>query len=113
MYKKFLDSMVCIFNRQHFRNLLVSRCIVIVIHLLGSDAACVDPFVAALVAQDPDSKVDITTLDSWWHVTHYAGAPKDCTFRRMFVDSRVEEKFADNEIKLKVLLVDILSFCSI
>ena len=111
MYKKFLDSMVGVFNRQRFRNLLVSRCIVI--HLLGSDAACEDPFVAALVAQDSDSKVDITTLDSWWHVTHYAGSPKDCTFRRMFVDSRVEEKFADNEIKLKVLLVDILSFCLI
>lgn len=103
MYNAFLDNMIPIFRNSAFRELLLAR--YIVIHLVATDAPTSDPFLASLLGDDVDSGI----LDSWWHITLFVGSPKNCSFRRFYLDtSRVEEIFVEGEIKVKasVLCLD-------
>ena len=67
------------------------------IHLTAEGAACSDPFLATLI----EKEIDVTFVDSWWHVCVINRSPKRLTFRRMLLDDRAEPTFVVGEIKLK------------
>ena len=67
-----------------------------------------DPSLLQLFGDDlQNGLIDLTCNDSWWHISTCSQSPKRCTFTRMHPDDRDEDVFADNEVKLKAVLVSI------
>lgn len=99
MYLRWLGNMTPVFKGQRERELLLRR--FVVGHLTAVDAACADPFIQSMLSEDSEYQVDPHLLDSFWHITLYQGSPKDCSFRRMILDARSEDKTCDGELKVK------------
>ena len=62
-----------------------------------------DPSLLELIPDQQNGLIDLTCHQSWWHVSTCAQSPKRCTFMRLQEDDRVEEQFADGEIKLRAV----------